>query len=105
MNNWPRAHRMPSLIVDFSGKRTGASLNGRTSIGRGDDSQVVVDHPTVSRVHAWIESDDGKYFISDTGSRNGTFVDGERISERRALRDGALIRVGPARMIFRLAPL
>jgi hypothetical protein len=96
---------MPSLIIEHSGKRSGASLNGRTSIGRGDDSQVIVDHPTVSRVHAWIENEFGAYFITDTGSRNGTFVDGERIDGKKRLRDGALIRVGPARMTFRLAPL
>src|SRR5688572_1340797 len=97
--------RMPSLIVEHSGQRTGTTLNGRTSIGRGEDSEIVVDHPTVSRTHAWIESELGTYFISDTGSRNGTFVDGERINGRQRLRDGAKIRVGPARMIFRMAPL
>jgi hypothetical protein len=96
---------MPSLIIEHSGKRSGASLNGKTSIGRDDDSGVVVDHPTVSRTHAWIESEFGTYFITDTGSRNGTFVDGERIDGKKRLRDGALIRVGPARMTFRLAPL
>ena len=90
-----------SLIVTFGS--TGTMLNGRTSIGRGEDSEIVVDHPTVSRFTRGSRDDDGKFFISDTGSRNGTFVDGD-VHVRQRLRDGANC-VGPARIIFRLAPL
>ena len=65
---------MPVLILEHSGKRKRAALNGRATIGRTPENDLVIDHPAVSRTHAIIESDAGEYFISDTGSKNGTIV-------------------------------
>lgn len=101
---------MPSLILEFGSIRQGTDLiDAHTSIGRGADNTVVVDHPTVSRIHAWLVREDeenaGDFLIRDTGSANGTYVDGERVRGKQPLRDGALIRIGPARMVFRSAPL
>ena len=98
---------MACIIIDIGGERRGTDLGVRTSIGRADRSGLVVDHPTVSRVHAWIvrQPGSGRFVIRDNASRNGTYVDGERLSGRRTLRDGARIRVGPARLTFRAASL
>ena len=52
---------------------------GANIVGRAQDSRVVLDDPTVSRHHALITIEDGTIWIKDLDSKNGTFVDGERI--------------------------
>jgi predicted component of type VI protein secretion system len=62
-------------------------------IGRADECDLRVIDGDVSRRHCRIERMAEGYFVVDLGSRNGTLVDGARIT-RRALRDGDLLRVG-----------
>jgi pSer/pThr/pTyr-binding forkhead associated (FHA) protein len=74
-----------------------------TVIGRSPDAHVVLhwDHQ-VSRVHATIEAVGEDRVISDDGlSSNGTFVNDERVTGRRRLRDGDVIRVGETKLEFR----
>ena len=53
-------------------------------------------------LHCEIAWSGGEWTISDDGlSRNGTFVDDERLTERRRLRDGEVIRAGATRLAFR----
>ena len=63
------------------------------SIGRHPTNQLVIDVPTVSAEHALVEYQAGRYRVIDRGSRNGTFVNGQRITEIE-LNDGDLIRLG-----------
>lgn len=49
------------------------------SIGRGDDSDIVVVGPQVSRKHARLVHEGDAWFIEDLNSANGTFINGERI--------------------------
>jgi pSer/pThr/pTyr-binding forkhead associated (FHA) protein len=56
----------------------------------------------VSRAHAELERIGGVWTISDDGlSRNGTFVNGERVARRQRLRDGDVMCVGQTVMLFR----
>lgn len=57
---------------------------------------------TVSRVHAVLELVAARWCVRDLGSRNGTFVNGERIWGERPLRSGDEIRVGGVRLVARL---
>ena len=66
----------------------------RTVIGREPTCDIPLDDNAVSRCHAAIELDDSSYFVSDLGSRNGTFVDDEQLRDRLRLKGGELIRVG-----------
>ncbi|HZY40523.1 MAG TPA: FHA domain-containing protein, partial [Anaerolineae bacterium] len=66
------------------------------TIGRHPTNDVVIDIATVSAEHAIIENVDGQYRLTDRGSRNGTFVNGQRISIAM-LKDGDIIRIGDAR--------
>ncbi len=66
------------------------------TIGRHPTNHVVVDIPTVSAEHALIEYVGGVYRLTDRGSRNGTFVNGRRITEYH-LQDGDIIRIGDTR--------
>ncbi len=63
-------------------------------LGRNPDSEVVIEDESASRHHAEIECQNGELIIRDLGSTNGTFVNRERISEPRKLKDGDQIRVG-----------
>src|SRR5919199_444474 len=59
-----------------------------TRIGRGAGNDIRLDHPTISRDHALIRRLDGGYVISDLGSTNGTFVNGQRVYAPRPLSGG-----------------
>jgi len=63
-----------------------------TRIGRAIDCEVRIDDVGVSRRHAVIERRDRRLVIVDQGSRNGTYVDGTRITEM-ALQDGHRIQL------------
>ncbi|NTU63171.1 MAG: FHA domain-containing protein, partial [Chloroflexi bacterium] len=73
--------------------RTLALSRDPLTIGRHPTNQLVVDVPTVSSEHALVEYRAGQYHLSDRGSRNGTFVNGQRI-DAIDLKDGDLIRLG-----------
>ena len=63
-------------------------------IGRAPNCHIIVRHPLVSRHHARIERRDGSHILVDIGSANGTFVNGDRISEPRQLHDRDVIGLG-----------
>ena len=55
--------------------------DGMFMIGRSSINDMVVDEPGVSRQHAGIRGGADGYWISDLGSRNGTFVNGEQVAQ------------------------
>jgi hypothetical protein len=58
----------------------------RFSIGRVKENEVSIDHTSVSKVHAsLVLNSEGKLLVADTGSTNGTFVDGKRIAYGKAI--------------------
>jgi len=67
-------------------------------IGRGRENDVVIDDPSVSRVHARIIKKDSRYFIEDMGSRNGTWVKGSVISKGMEVEaeEGSFLAIGDA---------
>ncbi|MBC7929137.1 MAG: FHA domain-containing protein [Rubrivivax sp.] len=71
-------------------------LNGRQVLGRDAmQCQLVLEQAVVSRRHAEIEVDDkGSVTITDLGSRQGTFINGNRV-DRYELRDGDRVGFGP----------
>ena len=77
---------------------------GRVTIGRspGNDVPLTWDSE-VSRLHAELERLGDEWIVTDEGlSRNGSFVNGERIEARRRLRDGDVIRIGQTTLAFRI---
>lgn len=73
----------------------------RMTIGKASTNAVVLDHdPTVSRLHAILENHGSAWSIRDVGSRNGTYVNGEKIAAERVLRSGDEVRVGKSRLVF-----
>ncbi len=71
------------------------------TIGRAPANTILLNHPLVSQRHAELNRDPrGVYFLTDRGSTNGTFVNGQRISGRIRLDPGAEVRIGPYRFVF-----
>ena len=75
----------------------------RLSVGRGHSNELSLPWDTeVSRLHAELEAIAGEWTVSDDGlSRNGTYVNGQRVSGRHRLRDGDVIRVGQTSIAYR----
>jgi hypothetical protein len=76
------------------------------SVGRAPETALTLDwDDEVSRLHAELEVSGGQWMLVDDGlSRNGSFVNGERLAGRRRLRDGDALRFGETLVTFR-APL
>ncbi len=70
------------------------------SIGRLPSSEIFIDDPVVSRRHAEVYLAEEGYFVRDTGSRNGTFLNGERVFDPAALRPGDVIGIGSSRVVY-----
>jgi hypothetical protein len=73
---------------------------GRTVIGRSPDSQLTILAASVSRSHAELRRVDDGWELRDLGSRNRTTVDGERLTDRVRVGDGAVIRFGDVGFVF-----
>jgi DNA-binding winged helix-turn-helix (wHTH) protein len=71
-------------------------------IGRDSAAVVWIDDASVSRRHARIVVDDDGATIEDLGSKNGTFVRGRKIEKPARLGDRDVVKIGPARLVFRL---
>jgi len=93
---------MPSLIVT-SGALAGQvfSFNDMAVIGRGQFSEVRLNHPTVSRRHALIRATGGGFELADQDSANGTRHRGERITQPVPIADGDEIEFGEIKALFR----
>lgn len=94
---------MPSLIIQQNGIRFGGKFDGKVHIGRRPANTLVILDPAVSRLHAWIEPKNDQYFLADAASRTGTYLNHDRLSAARPLKDGDAIRIGPAQIIFHAA--
>jgi len=69
-------------------------------IGRSTNVDIYLDSPTVSRNHALLERKNGKFFISDRSSRNGTVVNGKKIEQALELHDGDYVEIGQLKLLF-----
>ena len=73
----------------------------RLLIGRSRDCDITIDDPNVSRRHAELRNEDGRWVVADLGSTNGVKVNGRRV-ENSALEPGDDIVLGIARFRFEL---
>lgn len=69
------------------------------TIGRSTTSGIFLDDVTVSRAHAAIEKSDTGYYLRDSGSLNGTYVNSTSINEVE-LRSGDEIQIGKFHLLF-----
>ena len=70
------------------------------NIGRADFNDVVIADPSVSTSHAKLQRRDDVWMLTDLGSTNGTFVEGERLSGEVALGPGTTVKFGEVAVLF-----
>jgi pSer/pThr/pTyr-binding forkhead associated (FHA) protein len=82
----------------LQGSNTGKELkipSPKCLIGRGDDCHLRPQSDAISRRHCVIITTDNEVVVRDLNSRNGTFVNGDRVAEEAVLLHGDNLRVGP----------
>jgi adenylate cyclase len=92
----------PAYVLLADGT-TRVELDQGTSwkVGRGDSNAIVIPDDLVSRNHALLQkSDTGGYILIDMGSRNGSFVNGVRVSIPASVKDGDTVTLGPYSFTF-----
>ena len=102
----PRAYaRSVQAVLEvwtLSGRRNVELEGDRVTVGKDEQNDLVVDaDPMVSRLHAVLERFPAGWCVTDLGSSNGTFLNGERIWAQQRLRHGDEVRVGRTRLLFR----
>jgi len=95
-----------ALLIYWNGRggqEIVALAEERLTVGRRDDNDVSLGwDKQVSRLHAQIERIKGDWYLVDDGlSRNGSFVNGERIAGRRRLADGDRLCFGTTAVVYR----
>lgn len=65
------------------------------TIGRATDCTVSIPVRWISRVHAILRREGGQFILEDAGSKNGVFVNGQRVVKRLSLTDGDIIQLAP----------
>jgi pSer/pThr/pTyr-binding forkhead associated (FHA) protein len=98
----PEAAPLASLLFRsgaFKGRRLPIKVPV-VNIGRGDYNDVVISDASVSTMHAKLQRRETLWILSDLGSTNGTFVEGERLSGEAALTPGTTLRFGDVIALF-----
>lgn len=92
-----------SLTPDEDPSSVHPLLDEVISIGRTDDNIIVINNGSVSSHHARIRRSSEGFTIEDLKSRNGTFVNSDKVDKPRVLADGDLVRIGKVLMTFNVA--
>lgn len=92
-----------AFLVGLSGKHAGKLFKvrlGESTIGRSSSALVRLEERAASHVHAKLMLSSRGCFIADLGSTNGTFVNGERITQPTPLHAGDVVRCGTTNLGF-----
>ena len=89
-------------VWTLAGRELVALEAGRMTLGTDPANDLALPaDPTLSRLHAVLERYEAGWCVRDLDSRNGTFVNGQRVWRERPLRPGDELRVGTTRLVFR----
>ena len=102
IRNRPRIHKMAQLTDKNNGSVIDIN-HWETSIGKSKANDVVLPFPTVSRFHAVLAKKRNEWIITDTFSKNGVVINGEKIDGKAALNDGDVIEIGSIPLVFQCA--
>jgi pSer/pThr/pTyr-binding forkhead associated (FHA) protein len=70
------------------------------NVGRADYNDIVIADPSVSTTHAKLQRKDDVWVLTDLGSTNGTYVEGEPVTGETALTPGTTLRFGDVAALF-----
>jgi pSer/pThr/pTyr-binding forkhead associated (FHA) protein len=88
---------MPRVLVVTAGALSGTSVRlgeSAVTMGRAQDSTIVIDDDYVSSRHARVFPRDGEWYVEDLGSTNGTYLDRTKVISPTPVKIGVPIRVG-----------
>ena len=89
------------LNTELGNRKLSLVGNNCWTVGRSDDNNLVLPDRWISRNHAMIQlMETGEFYLIDLGSRNGTFVNGRRVSVPVTLRDGDQLTFGQTELRF-----
>ena len=89
-----------AYLVDLNGERHPVN-HWESVVGRSRSADVVLDSPSVSRVHASLQRDGAGYWtVSDLRSKGGTFVNGEEADILEPVRDGDVLEFAGEELVF-----
>jgi len=93
-----------SYLVMTTGARSGSQFvldeRRQNRIGRGLECDIVLTDPLSSRVHAILTCENQEWWVRDAGSRNGTYVEGQKADEARLAAENT-IKVGSTEFQFK----
>jgi predicted component of type VI protein secretion system len=98
---------LPYFQVEVGAERQRFDMperEGEVMVGRATDCHWIIPSGAVSRRHARVVRHGREVTIEDLGSSNGTFVNGERLSAPRALRDQDRVQLGAVEIRFVMPP-
>ena len=97
------ASSMHPRVLIISGENSGTAypLKGLVSFGRAESNTIALRDSKCSRQHAQIQQHGSEFVVEDLNSSNGTFVNGERVSEH-VLSNGDEIQIGDTLMQFQI---
>lgn len=93
----------PYVVLQTESGSRQLSLAGNNcwTVGRSDDNNLVLPDRWISRNHAMIQvMETGEFYLIDLGSRNGSFVNGRRVSVPVTLSDGDMLTFGQTELQF-----
>jgi pSer/pThr/pTyr-binding forkhead associated (FHA) protein len=77
--------------------------HGRNLIGRDESNTVVLNDRQISKQHTAIMYDNDQFWIEDTLSKNGVFLNGRKVESRQKLFHGCVIKLGATILRFETA--
>lgn len=100
----PRGGRKARLVISGETgrrKQPGWELEGDVIIGRAPECAVSIGDEFASNQHSKVYQAEGRFYVEDLGSTNGTYVNGRRIHYPTELRSGDRVKIGRTVMEFR----
>src|SRR5205823_11863712 len=98
----PAQPRARLLLATPSGTHVIPLESTPLTIGRGLNNDIILEDTRVSRHHAQLRYRARRFFLSDLGSTNGTYVNSEAVEEQ-ALKDGDVVSLGGLELTFKEA--
>ena len=91
--------RLQLVVVQEGSSQVVPLRPGPFTIGRAAEADLVIDDPSISRLHTRLLITDSRVVLSDLGSRNGTLLNGTPVAEPRTVAPGDVITLGKVTLV------
>ena len=92
--------RLQLVVVQEASSQVVTLRAGPFTVGRAADADLVIDDPSISRLHTRLLVTASSVVLSDLGSRNGTLLNGAAVAEPRAIAPGDVITLGKVTLVL-----